>query len=89
MNDLLSQFVSSGFLGPDLDPLKDDLIDLGKRHIGYGVKSEYLPVMERAVMFAMEEILADHFTKDDRNAWQVVFHFMITHMVTGMKNEKK
>ena len=74
-----------GFLGPDLDPLKEDLLDLGQRHIGYGVRSEYLPVMERAVMYAMEELLDDKFTKDDRNSWRSVFQFMITNMKKGMK----
>ena len=48
-----------GFLGPDLDPLKDDLVDLGKRHVGYGVTSDYLPIMERGVMYALEEVLDD------------------------------
>lgn len=75
-----------GFLGPDLDPLVDDMQDLGKRHISYGVESEYLPVMERAVMYAMEEILDNQFTRDDRQAWQLIFHFMITNMVKGMKS---
>jgi len=83
MVDMIDMAV--GFLGPDLDPLKEDLLDLGKRHIGYGVKPEYLPIMERAVMYAMEEILDDKFTKEDRNSWQTVFHFMIANMVEGMK----
>jgi len=84
MVDMIDMAV--GFLGPDLDPLKEDLLELGKRHIGYGVQAEYLPIMERAVMHALEEILDDGFTKSDRNAWQVVFHFMITHMVEGIKS---
>lgn len=41
--------------------------------------------MERAVMYAMEELLEDKFTREDRNSWQVVFHFMIQHMIIGMK----
>lgn len=87
MVDMIDMAV--GFLGPDLDPLTEDLIDLGKRHIGYGVESEYLPVMERAVVYTLEELLGNGFTRDDRNAWGVIFHFMITHMVAGMKKELK
>lgn len=59
--------------------------DLGKRHIAYGVEKEYLPVMERSVMYAMEELLDTAFTKEDRQAWPIVFHFMITNMIKGMK----
>lgn len=74
-----------GLLGPDLDPLKEDLLDLGKRHISYGVSSDYFPVMEKAVMYMLEELLDDMLTKKDRQAWQVIFHFMISNMMKGMK----
>lgn len=80
MVDMIDMAVS--FLGPDLEPLEEDF---GRRHIGYGVQSEYLPIMERAVMYALEELLDNQFSKEDRNSWQVIFHFMITHMVKGMK----
>lgn len=73
-------------LGPDLEPLEADLKDLGKRHIGYGVSSDYFPVMERSVMYTLEEILGDKLTKSDRAAWQEIFHFMISNMTKGMKN---
>lgn len=36
-------------------------------------------------MYALEELLDNQFSKEDRNSWQVIFHFMITHMVKGMK----
>lgn len=83
MVDIIDCAVS--FLGPDLDPLKEDLQDLGRRHIAYGVETEYLPIMERAVMYAMEELLDNQLTKEDRQSWQVVFSFMMTHMIKGMK----
>jgi hemoglobin-like flavoprotein len=82
MVDMVDMAVS--LLGPDLDPLAEDLVDLGKRHIAYGVKMEYLPIMERAVLYAMEEMLKGSFTPKDRRSWQLVFHFMITNMVKGM-----
>lgn len=83
MVDMLDMAVS--FLGPDLEPIEYELHDLGKRHIGYGVTTGYLPVMERAVMYALEGILGDKLTREDRGSWQVVFQFMISHMTTGMK----
>jgi hemoglobin-like flavoprotein len=73
-------------LGPDLDPLAEDLMDLGRRHREmYGVQVEYLPTMEKAIMYAIEELVGDKLTKDDRNSWSTVFHFLITHMRKGMK----
>lgn len=83
MVDMIDMAV--GFLGPDLDPLKEDLVELGRRHIAYGVQSEYLPVMERAVMYALDELLHEGLTRAERSSWQVVFHFMISHMIKGMK----
>lgn len=73
------------FLGPDLEPIEYELLDLGKRHIAYGVHESYFPVMERAVMYALEGILGDKLTREDRGSWQVVFQFMIDHMTKGMK----
>jgi len=81
MVDMMDCAVS--LLGPDLDPLMEDLNDLGKRHIGYGVKVGYLPLMEKAVMYAMDEML--DLSKEERSSWQIVFHFLITNMSTGMK----
>ena len=72
------------FLGPDLEPLEMDLMELGKRHVSYGVHPTYLPIMERAVMFALEELLGNSLQRQDRDAWQVVFHFMIFNMQKAM-----
>ena len=83
MVDMMDMAIS--LLGPDLDPLAEDLVELGKRHIAYGVKLEFLPIMERAVLHAMDEMLTSNFTSKDRRSWQLVFHFMITNMVKGMQ----
>ena len=72
------------FLGPDLEPIEYELIDLGQRHIAYGVQATYLPIMERAVIYALEGILEDNLTREDRGSWQVIFQFMIEHMTKGM-----
>jgi hemoglobin-like flavoprotein len=74
-----------GFLGPDLDPLTEDLISLGRRHLAYGVKEEYLPIMGESLQFALEVILKEKFTETDRQSWEAVFAFMISKMSLGMK----
>lgn len=83
MVDMLDLAVS--FLGPDLEPIQAELVELGKRHLSYGVSAEYLPIMERAVMFAMDSILGEKLSRFERGSWQVVFKFMIDHMTEGIK----
>jgi hypothetical protein len=41
--------------------------------------------MERAVVYALDGILEDKLTHEDRGSWQVIFQFMIEHMTKGMK----
>jgi len=73
------------FLGPDLDPLEEQLITLGKRHVKYGVKPQYLLVMGQAVLFALQQILGSKFTLDDTRDWTTVFQLMSSKMALGMK----
>jgi len=44
------------FLGPDLDPLEEQLITLRKRHVKYGVKPQYLSVMGQSVLFVLQQM---------------------------------
>jgi hemoglobin-like flavoprotein len=80
--DMIDLVISS--LGPDLEPLAEDLIDLGRRHIQHGVHKSYLPIMQRSVVDSLSQILGRHFTEDDREAWKVIFKFLISHMIKGM-----
>lgn len=82
MVDMLDCVV--GFLGPELDPLKKDLQRLGKRHFTYGVTADYLPEMESAVLYAFDQMLGKKLSRNERNAWQALFYFMIKHMANGM-----
>jgi len=62
-----------GMLGPDIELLTEILMDLGKKHMGYGVKPEYYPSMGRALIFSVKECLGDNFTDDMKDAWLEVF----------------
>lgn len=73
------------FLGPDMEPLKEELMHLGERHLAYGVEAKYLPLMEKAVEYALEELLGDKFTRAQRNSWQEVFYYMVQQMTAGME----
>lgn len=71
-------------LGPDLDVLKQDLKDLGRRHFSFGVDSGYLPIMERSVLHAIEELTNGNLTDEDRKAWKALFTFILDCMMEGM-----
>jgi hemoglobin-like flavoprotein len=73
-----------GLLGPDLEPLEEDLIDLGRRHTRRGVHVAYLQSMQRSVLDNMSLKLGNDFSEDDRDAWKAVFKFVTTHMIKGM-----
>jgi hemoglobin-like flavoprotein len=74
-------------LGPDLDILTDQLYDLGKRHINYGVKAEHLPVMGKAVIYSLEIMLGSKFSMDDMRDWATVFKLMSDKMVEGLRSD--
>eukprot|EP00522_Entomoneis_paludosa_P011889 CAMPEP_0172440184 /NCGR_PEP_ID=MMETSP1065-20121228/906_1 /TAXON_ID=265537 /ORGANISM="Amphiprora paludosa, Strain CCMP125" /LENGTH=183 /DNA_ID=CAMNT_0013188969 /DNA_START=43 /DNA_END=594 /DNA_ORIENTATION=+ len=48
-----------GMLGPDTELLTEMLRGLGKRHIAYGVKANYLPLMGVAIVTTLKELLQD------------------------------
>ena len=59
-----------GMLGPDIELLTEILLDLGKKHVTYGVKPEYFPSMGRALVFTVETMLGEeHFTRQVKDAW--------------------
>jgi len=73
------------FLGPDLEPLEEDLIELGGRHVAYRVEPQFLPVMGIAVFTALDKILGDRFDEKAQESWQKIFQFMISKMIVGIQ----
>jgi hypothetical protein len=73
-----------GFLGPDLEPLEEDLKVLGVRHIKYGVEPEYLPLMGKSLLYSLRKVLKEELTEDDELAWETVFDFLVLHMTKGV-----
>lgn len=73
------------FIGPDVAVLYDDLIYLGARHKAYGLKPRNLFSLEHSLFYAMEELLEDTFTREERRAWEEVFQMIIEAMYDGMK----
>lgn len=72
------------FLGPDMDSLTEDLLDLGKRHLRYGVHPDFLPVMAKAIVHTLKTMLGTRFADDDMKAWESILQFMVAQMKIGM-----
>lgn len=74
-----------GMLGPDIELLTEILLDLGAKHVGYGVKPEYFPSMGRALIYAVKEQLGDHFTDETKDAWVEVYGALSYDMIRAQK----
>mmetsp|Transcript_28200 Transcript_28200/g.43443 ORF Transcript_28200/g.43443 Transcript_28200/m.43443 type:complete len:163 (-) Transcript_28200:121-609(-) len=74
-----------GMLGPDIELLTEILLDLGKKHVNYGVKPEYFPSMGRALIHSVQTVLGDGFTEDMKDAWVEVYGALSYDMIRGQK----
>lgn len=84
MIDIIDYVVE--MLGPDLEPLAEQLRVLGRRHVAYGVRPEYLPMMSQAVIYALMELLGDNLSSDDYKGWVAVFNMTVAKMTVGMQS---
>ena len=72
-------------LGPDIELLTGILLDLGAKHVGYGVKPEYFPSMGRALIHAVKESLGDEFSDEMNDAWVEVYGALSYDMIRAQK----
>lgn len=69
------------------------LQDVGRRHIQYGVKKQYISVMGEAIVLAMKERMEQQQVNDDEccwsdeleEAWEEVYDVLSDNIVKGMK----
>jgi len=47
--------------------------ELGQRHVGYGVKPANYDALQDALLWTLEQVLADDFTPAVRDAWAVCY----------------
>jgi hemoglobin-like flavoprotein len=43
--------------------------DLGRRHVAYGVLDQHYETVGNALLWAIDELVGDRLTADDRQAW--------------------
>ncbi|MCL1036195.1 globin domain-containing protein [Shewanella submarina] len=66
----LMQMLSSTVAGLyDQEALVPVIQEMGRRHIGYGVKPEHFTPMTDALIFSLQQHLSSAFTPEVRDAW--------------------
>lgn len=64
----------------DLGALVPVVQDLGRRHVGYGVKDEHYDTVAAALLSTLETGLGDAWTEEVKDAWVVVYTVLATTM---------
>ncbi len=62
---------------PDIVPAVQEL---GRRHVGYGVKDEHYDTVGAALLWTLEQGLGDDFTPETKAAWAEVYGVLATTM---------
>ena len=78
-----------GMLGPDIELLTEILMELGEKHVRYGVKPEFFPSMGRALIEAVDNNLGENeFTDEIKANWHEVYGALSYDMIRAQKRVK-
>ncbi len=74
---MLMQMLDYAVTGLDrLDTIVPTIQDLGKRHVGYGVREEYYETVGEALLWTLEQGLGKGFTPDVKEAWTEAYKLL-------------
>lgn len=85
-------------IGPDIQMLTEIMLELGAKHVRYGVTPEMFPLMGRALLQTIEECLVAEtmngnsrfiYTEQMKNSWTEVYVALSSDMVRARKNLQK
>lgn len=68
-----------------LDEIVPAVQDLGRRHVGYGVKDEHYPVVGAALLWTLEKGLGDAWNDDLKAAWAEAYGILSSTMIAATK----
>ncbi|CAJ1936887.1 unnamed protein product [Cylindrotheca closterium] len=75
---------SLDMLGPDSELLTEILLELGQRHVRYGVDTSYYPAMGKVLLVVLDDVLDEKtFTPQVRKDWEEVYTALYTDMIEG------
>jgi hemoglobin-like flavoprotein len=83
---MLMQMIDFAVKGIDEpDTILPTIQDLGKRHVGYGVKEEYYDTVGEALLWALEQGLGESFTPEAKNAWAEAYRLLSGVMIDAAR----
>lgn len=76
-------------LGPDIEILTEILMELGEKHVRFGVRPEYFPSMGRALIDTIQEHLGEKdFNLETKSDWVEVYGALSYDMIRAQKNAR-
>ncbi|MCF6147581.1 MAG: hemin receptor [Candidatus Kuenenia sp.] len=83
---MLMQMIDFAVKGLD-DPetILPTIQDLGKRHVGYGVKEEDYDTVGEALLWTLEQGLGSDFTQEVKEAWGEAYKLLASVMINAAK----
>jgi len=63
------------------DDLIEDVRQLGKRHVGYGVKEKHYTYVGKALVWTLQQALRSSWTKDKEAAWIKCYQWLADTMI--------
>jgi hemoglobin-like flavoprotein len=87
---MLMQMIDFAVKGIDEpDTILPTIHDLGKRHVGYGVKEEYYDTVGEALLWTLEQGLGENFTPEVKDAWAEAYKLLSGVMIDAARETKK
>jgi hemoglobin-like flavoprotein len=83
-------------LGPDIEMLTEIMLELGAKHVRYGVTPQMFPIMGQCLLQTIEECLTmetEHgssfrYTQEMRDSWVEVYLALSNDMIRSRHNSK-
>jgi hemoglobin-like flavoprotein len=74
-------------LGPDIELLTEIMLELGEKHVRYGVKPEMFPIMGDVLIATLEEALADGLNPTCKAAWTETYKALSSDMIRAQQRK--
>jgi len=85
---MLMQMIDFAVKGIDEpDTILPTIRDLGKRHVGYGVKEEYYSTVGEALLWTLEQGLGKDFTPEAKEAWTEAYKLLSGVMIDAAREK--
>ena len=73
----------------DLEAVVPKLHELGARHVAYGARPEYYPVVGSVLIASMAEVAGNEWTPEFERAWAAAFEVVAGAMLEGAQSESQ